>query len=121
MKKKTLNRFRILLIICLVGISFILGMATQQLFIGKQWIRLNKPISSSTPQPINLEILQEKGPMMANGDAYHFAKNNRDFKKVPASELLSKTFSSSQGYQAIKRQIGVIDWPVLKSGGSCGA
>ncbi|MFA5932884.1 MAG: hypothetical protein WCV81_01305 [Microgenomates group bacterium] len=54
--------------------------------------------------------------------SYHFAKNNRDFKAVPASEILSKTFSSSQGYQAIASKIGVVDWPILKNrGGSCGA
>lgn len=54
--------------------------------------------------------------------AYHFNKNGRDFRSVPASEILSKTFSSAQGYQAIKRQIGTVDWPFLKSrGGSCGA
>lgn len=306
-EKRVIDKSRIALIIYLVSISFVLGMVTQQLFIGKQWIRLNKPVASSNPQAINLEALQEqvlpkngfvfkirwgdlgkrliedgiidkskltqalvgeegslsqemekyldgsnqaqielnetnarfwvdvlwglglankndileKGPMTANGDAsnfastggwtigvkqpmqiyskyeyiklnieqqalvqeiaegvfrpccgnstafpdcnhgmaalalielmvsqgfskdeiyktvlafnsywfpqtyldiaYHFAKNNRDFKNVSALELLSKTFSSSQGYQAIKRQIGVIDWPVLKSGSSCGA
>lgn len=53
--------------------------------------------------------------------AYHFTKNNRDYKTVPSSEILSKTFSSSQGYQVIKKQIGQIDWPLLKNGGSCGA
>lgn len=54
--------------------------------------------------------------------AYHFAKNNRDYESVPAKEILSKTFSSAQGYQAVKRQIGPVDWPLLKrSGGGCGA
>lgn len=53
--------------------------------------------------------------------AYHFAKNNRDYKNVPAQEILSKTFSSASGYQALKRQIGEIEWPALKGGGSCGA
>lgn len=54
--------------------------------------------------------------------SYHFAKNGRDYKTVSASEILSKTFSSSQGYAAIKRQIGVIEWPALKkSSGGCGA
>ncbi|MBI4036329.1 hypothetical protein HY386_00425 [Candidatus Daviesbacteria bacterium] len=53
--------------------------------------------------------------------AYHFAKNGKDFKKVSAEELLSKTFSSSMGYQAIKRQIPQVDWPALKGGKGCGA
>ena len=53
--------------------------------------------------------------------AYHFAKNDQDFSKIPPSQLLSKTFSSSMGYQALKRQIGQVDWPALKGGGSCGA
>lgn len=54
--------------------------------------------------------------------AYHFAKNGRDYRSVPASEILSKTFSSASGYQAIKGQIGVVDWPLLKkSSGGCGA
>lgn len=54
--------------------------------------------------------------------AYHFAKNNRDYKNVPAQEILSKTFSSAQGYQALKGQIGPIDWPLLKKpAGGCGA
>lgn len=53
--------------------------------------------------------------------SYHFAKNGRDFKTVPASEILSKTFSSSAGYQAIKRQIGPQNWPSLQGGKGCGA
>ena len=53
--------------------------------------------------------------------AYHFAKSNRDFKQVPASQILSKGFSSAQGYQAIKRQIGEVSWPALQKGGGCGA
>ncbi|MCL5019394.1 MAG: hypothetical protein M1426_02810 [Patescibacteria group bacterium] len=54
--------------------------------------------------------------------AYHFAKNGRNFKDVSAKEILSKTFSSAMGYQAIRKQIGNINWPALKqSGGSCGA
>lgn len=53
--------------------------------------------------------------------AYHFAKNDQDFSKIPPTQLLSKTFSSSMGYQALKRQIGQVDWPALKGGGSCGA
>lgn len=54
--------------------------------------------------------------------SYHFAKSGRDYKTISASEILSKPFSSSQGYQAIVRQIGVVNWPILKgSGGSCGA
>jgi len=53
--------------------------------------------------------------------AYHFKKNDRVYKNVPAKELLSKTFSSGMGYQALKKQIGQIDWPILKKGGGCGA
>lgn len=53
--------------------------------------------------------------------AYHFAKNGRDYKKVLPQEILSKTFSSIMGYQALKRQIGNIPWPFLQGAGSCGA
>ena len=53
--------------------------------------------------------------------SYHFAKNNRDFKTVSPAEILSKTFSSAQGYQAIKRQVGPIAWPSLSGGKGCGA
>lgn len=53
--------------------------------------------------------------------AYHFAKNGRDWRQIPSNEVLSKTFSSSQGYSVIKRQVGQINWPILKNGGSCGA
>lgn len=53
--------------------------------------------------------------------AYYFTKNGRDYLKVPAKEILSKSFSSAQGYQTVKKQIGDIPWPILKSGGSCGA
>lgn len=53
--------------------------------------------------------------------SYHFAKNGRDFKKVSAVEILSKTFSSAQGYQAIKRQVGPVAWPALSGGKGCGA
>ncbi len=53
--------------------------------------------------------------------AYHFEKNGRDFKDVSPAEILSKTFSSASGYQALQKQLGPISWPALKSGGSCGA
>lgn len=53
--------------------------------------------------------------------AYHFTKNGKDYKSVPAAEILSKTFSSAMGYQALKRQIGNIPWPLLQGAGSCGA
>lgn len=53
--------------------------------------------------------------------AYHFAKNDRSYLDVSASQVLSKTFSSASGYQAIKRQIGEVDWPILQKGGGCGA
>lgn len=54
--------------------------------------------------------------------SYHFAKNGKDYTKVSAQEILSKTFSSAMGYSAIKNQVGTIEWPLLKqSGGGCGA
>lgn len=54
--------------------------------------------------------------------SYHFAKNGQGFKKVSAKEILSKTFSSAMGYQVIKKQLGNIEWPLLKrQGGGCGA
>lgn len=53
--------------------------------------------------------------------SYHFAKNSRDYKAVPPAEILSKTFSSAQGYQVIKKQIGTVSWPALKGGSGCGA
>lgn len=54
--------------------------------------------------------------------SYHFAKNNRDYKTVPPAEILSKTFSSAQGYQVIRGQIGTVEWPLLKGGkAGCGA
>src|SRR3989344_3919732 len=53
--------------------------------------------------------------------AYYFDKNERDYSKVPAKEILSKTFSSAMGYQVIRKKVGTISWPSLKSGGSCGA
>lgn len=53
--------------------------------------------------------------------SYHFAKNGRDYSKVPAEEILSKTFSSGMGYQAVKKQVGEIQWPALKSFQGCGA
>ncbi len=53
--------------------------------------------------------------------SYHFAKNNRDYKQVSAKEILSKTFSSSSGYQAISKQIGPVSWPSSSGRSSCGA
>lgn len=53
--------------------------------------------------------------------SYHFAKNNRDYKQVSAKEILSKTFSSSSGYQAISKQIGPVAWPGSSNRSSCGA
>lgn len=52
--------------------------------------------------------------------AYHFEKNGKDYNKVSPAEILSKTFSSSQGYQVLKQQIGPVDWPSQKRSG-CGA
>lgn len=54
--------------------------------------------------------------------AYHFKKNGREFKDVKAAEILSKTFSSASGYQALRGQIGPVSWPALQGGkGGCGA
>lgn len=53
--------------------------------------------------------------------SYHFAKNGRNYKDVPAKEILSNSFSSGMGYQALKKKLGEINWPALNSGGSCGA
>ncbi len=53
--------------------------------------------------------------------AYYFQQNGRDYSKVPAKELLSKTFSSAMGYQVIHKKVGNLPWPALQSGGSCGA
>lgn len=53
--------------------------------------------------------------------SYHFAKNGKDWKQVPASEILSKTFSSAMGYQVIKKQVGEVSWPALQRFGGCGA
>ena len=53
--------------------------------------------------------------------AYHFEKAGRDYARVPAEQILSKTFSSAMGYSAIKRDIGEIAWPALGGAGSCGA
>jgi len=53
--------------------------------------------------------------------AYHFDKAGRDYAKVSAKELLSKTFSSAMGYATIAKEAEGLQWPALKSGGSCGA
>lgn len=53
--------------------------------------------------------------------SYHFTKNNRDYKTVSAKEILSKTFSSSSGYQVISKQIGPVAWPSSSGRSSCGA
>ncbi len=54
--------------------------------------------------------------------AYHFEKNGRDYLKVSPKELLSKTFSSAMGYEAIRGNVGQLPWPILeRRGGSCSA
>jgi len=53
--------------------------------------------------------------------AYYFKQNGRDYIKIPAKELLSKTFSSAMGAEVINKKVGQLDWPALKGGGSCGA
>jgi len=53
--------------------------------------------------------------------AYHFEKAGKSYVKIPSQEILSKTFSSGQGYAVIQKEVGVLQWPSNKSGGSCGA
>lgn len=53
--------------------------------------------------------------------AYHFQKSGRDYSKIPAQELLSKTFSSAMGYAVVRKEVGNLPWPLLQGGGSCGA
>ncbi|PIY94676.1 MAG: hypothetical protein COY68_02265 [Candidatus Levybacteria bacterium CG_4_10_14_0_8_um_filter_35_23] len=53
--------------------------------------------------------------------AYHFEKAGRDYTKISSKELLSKTFSSGQGYAVIAKEAEGLSWPGQKSGGSCGA
>lgn len=53
--------------------------------------------------------------------AYNFAKNGQDFPKILPKELLGKNLSSAMGYAAVQKQVGQLDWPALKGGGSCGA
>lgn len=53
--------------------------------------------------------------------AYHFEKAGRDYNKIASSELLSKTFSSAQGYEVIRKEAEGLQWPGQKSGGGCGA
>lgn len=53
--------------------------------------------------------------------AYFFKQNGRDYAKTSPKELLSKTFSSAMGAEVVHKKIGQVDWPVLQSGGSCGA
>lgn len=53
--------------------------------------------------------------------SYHFAKNGREYKNVPAKEILSKTFSSAMGYSVIQKEVGTQNWPALQGAGRCGA
>ncbi|MBI2621202.1 MAG: hypothetical protein HYW63_00960 [Candidatus Levybacteria bacterium] len=54
--------------------------------------------------------------------AYFFEENGREFAKVSPKELLSKTFSSSDGYGVVRERVGQIPWPSLDGeGGSCSA
>lgn len=53
--------------------------------------------------------------------AYHFTKSGREYKTVPAREILAKTFSSAMGYQAVKSQTGDVVWPQTGGGGGCTA
>lgn len=52
--------------------------------------------------------------------AYYLAQNGRDYTKTPASELLSKTFSSGMGYGVIKKKLQESGAPTVKQSGGCG-
>lgn len=53
--------------------------------------------------------------------AYYLAQNGKDYTKTPASELLSKTYSSGMGYGAIKKKLQDSGAPTVKQSGGCGA
>lgn len=53
--------------------------------------------------------------------AYHSDRAGQDYSRKSPKELLSKTFSSGMGYAVIKKEIGEVQWPLLNSGGRCGA
>ncbi len=54
--------------------------------------------------------------------AYFFEENGKDFSKASPKELLSKTFSSSDGYGVVRERVGQIPWPSLDGeGGNCSA
>ena len=53
--------------------------------------------------------------------AYHSDRAGHDYSRKSPKELLSKTFSSGMGYAVIKKEIGEVQWPLLNSGGRCGA
>jgi hypothetical protein len=53
--------------------------------------------------------------------AYYFeTQENTAWTKVDAKKVLSAEYSSAQGYQAVKKQIGTIPGSET-AGGSCGA
>ena len=53
--------------------------------------------------------------------AYYLAQNDRDYEKTSPKEILSKTFSSAMGAEAIHKKVGAIQQSGEGSGGSCGA
>ncbi len=53
--------------------------------------------------------------------AYYLKQNGRDYEKTSPKEILSKTFSSAMGAEAIHKKIGTIQGLDSSSGGSCGA
>ncbi|MBI2590852.1 MAG: hypothetical protein HYW33_03170 [Candidatus Blackburnbacteria bacterium] len=53
--------------------------------------------------------------------AYYFEKSGKDYAKVPAQEILAQNYSSAAGYKNVKSKIDPVSWPVLSSGGGCGA
>lgn len=53
--------------------------------------------------------------------AYYLKQNDRDYEKISAKEILSKTFSSSMGSESIQKKVGNIEWFGSEGGGSCEA
>ena len=53
--------------------------------------------------------------------AYHFEKLGKDYSKIPAQEILSSTYSSSEGNAKVQQETVGVTWPNQNSGGGCGA
>jgi hypothetical protein len=59
-------------------------------------------------------------PQTYLGIAYHFEKLGKDYSKIPAQEILSSTYSSSEGNAKIQQETLGVTWPNQNSGGGCG-